>query len=59
MNTIVLKKYNKITQEEKENVINLFIGTKENSVPSISKTTGITESAVSRIIDNYLKTRKI
>jgi len=59
MNTIVLKKYNKITQEEKENVINLFLGTKENSVPSISKTTGITESAVSRIIDNYLKTRKI
>ena len=59
MNTIVLKKYNKITQEEKENVINLFLGTKENSVPSISKTTGITESAVSRIIDNYLKTKKI
>lgn len=59
MNTIVRKKYNKITQEEKENVINIFLGTKENSVPSISKTTGITESVVSRIIDDYLRTKKI
>lgn len=59
MNTIVRKKYNKITQEEKENVINIFLSTKENSVPSISKTTGITESGVSRIIDDYLRTKKI
>jgi len=59
MNTIVFKKYNKITQEEKANLINIFLVTKENSVPSISKTTGITESSVSRIIDDYLGTKKI
>lgn len=40
--------------ENIEKVIDLFLNTNENTYPAISKKTGLKESTVSKIIDNYV-----
>lgn len=41
-----------------EKILDLFLNTKENTAPAISRKTGFSLNLVNKIIDNYLKQLK-
>lgn len=53
-----LKKTRDLTSEDKSLIIEEFLHEKENSVSAISKRLYITESAVHRIINDYLENNR-
>ena len=53
------KKYSRLSEADKQEIINSFKTQQENSVPALSKNLGVTESAVSRVIDEFLKSKRI
>jgi len=55
----MLKTFKQITEVEQLEVVRLFRKTIDNSTKKISEKTQITEVAVSRIIDEYLKSKPI
>lgn len=59
MTEIIRKKYTQITNQDRKSVINLFTTKNENSIPVISKELNITESAVNRIINDYLEAKRL
>lgn len=52
------KRYSSLSEADKQEILNRFLKTKENSVSAISKHLDITESAVHRIINDYLETNR-
>jgi len=54
-----LKKYSRLSEADKQEIIKSFKTQQENSVPALSKNLGVTESAVSRVIDEFLKSKRI
>lgn len=50
-----MKTFSQTTEVERLEVVRLFTETKDNSARAISEKTEITEVAVNKIIDNYLK----
>nr|WP_297306385.1 hypothetical protein [uncultured Flavobacterium sp.] len=50
-----MKKFKELTEADKLEILTLFRTTKENTTPSISKKTNVTESSVNQVINKHLE----
>lgn len=49
-----MKKYKELTEADKLQILTLFRTTQDNTTPTISKKTNVTESAVNQVINKHL-----
>lgn len=50
-----MKKYKELTEADKLQILTLFRTTQDNTTPTISKKTNVTESAVNLVINKHLE----